>query len=108
MVGLVPYASLDSNNPLSVAIKATPFGLWLSIIMNLGGIAGLTTVGMMVMLSQTRIFYAMANDGLLPKIFARIHRRWITPWIATLICGIFCAFFSGFCPVDILGETTSI
>ncbi|CAF4929704.1 unnamed protein product, partial [Rotaria socialis] len=108
MVGLVPYASLDSNNPLNVAIKATPFGLWLSIIMNLGGIAGLTTVGMMVMLSQTRIFYAMANDGLLPKIFARIHRRWITPWIATLICGIFCAFFSGFCPVDILGETTSI
>ncbi|CAF3310566.1 unnamed protein product [Rotaria socialis] len=108
MVGLVPYASLDSNNPLSVAIKATPFGLWLSIIMNLGGIAGLTTVGMMVMLSQTRIFYAMAHDGLLPKIFARVHRRWITPWIATLICGIFCAFFSGFCPVDILGETTSI
>ena len=66
---------------------ATPYGLWLQIVMTLGGIVSLTTVGMTVMLSQTRIFYAMAHDGLLPQIFARVHRRWITPWIATLISG---------------------
>ncbi|CAF4579062.1 unnamed protein product [Rotaria sp. Silwood2] len=84
MVGLVPYDLLDSDSPLSKAIKATPYGLWLSILMDLGAIAGLTTVALAVLLSQTRIFYAMAHDG------------------------VFCAIFSGICPVDILGETTSI
>ncbi|CAF4513457.1 unnamed protein product [Rotaria sp. Silwood1] len=108
MVGLVPYKLLDSDSPLSVAIKATPYGLWLSILMDLGAIAGLTSVALMLMLSQTRIFYAMAHDGLLPPIFAKIHSNTTTPWISILICGIFCAVFSGICPVDILGETTSI
>ncbi|CAF2974020.1 unnamed protein product [Rotaria sp. Silwood2] len=84
MVGLVPYELLNSDSPLSQAIKATPYGLWLLIVMNLGAIASLTTVALTVMLSETRIFYAMAHDG------------------------IFCAVFSGICPVDILGETTSI
>ncbi|CAF4326077.1 unnamed protein product, partial [Rotaria sordida] len=95
-------------SPLAEAIKATPYGLWLSILMNLGAIAGLTTVTLTLMLSQTRIFYAMANDGLLPKIFARIHHKRATPWLSILIIGLFCAVFSGICPVDILGETTSI
>ncbi|CAF3902786.1 unnamed protein product [Rotaria sordida] len=108
MVGLVPYNLLDSDSPLAEAIKATPYGLWLSIIMNLGAIAGLTTVTLTLMLSQTRIFYAMANDGLLPQIFARIHHKRATPWLSILIIGLFCTIFSGICPVDILGETTSI
>ncbi|CAF4354967.1 unnamed protein product, partial [Rotaria sordida] len=75
MVGLVPYNLLDTDSPLAEAIKATPYGLWLSILMNLGAIAGLTTVILTMMLSQTRIFYTMADDGLLPQIFARIHPR---------------------------------
>ncbi|CAF3979790.1 unnamed protein product [Rotaria sp. Silwood1] len=126
MVGLVPYKLLDSDSPLSEAIKATPYGLWLSILMNLGVIASLATVALTVMLSQTRIFYAMAHDGLLPPIFAKIHSQTTTPWVSILISGeqsflyelkektyihflgTFCAVFSGICPVDILGESTSI
>ncbi|CAF3845479.1 unnamed protein product [Rotaria sordida] len=108
MVGLIPYNLLDTDSPLAEAIKATPYGLWLSILMNLGAIVGLTTVIITVMLSQTRIFYAMANDGLLPQIFARIHPQRATPWLSILIIGLFCAVFSGICPVDILGETASI
>ncbi|CAF3420028.1 unnamed protein product [Rotaria sp. Silwood1] len=108
MVGLVPYKLLDSDSPLSVAIKATPYGLWLSILMDLGAIAGLTTVALNVMLSETRIFYAMAHDGLLPPFFTKIHSQTRTPWVSILISGIFCAVFSGICPVDILGETSSI
>ncbi|CAF3950618.1 unnamed protein product [Rotaria sordida] len=108
MVGLVPYKLLDSDSPLSVAIKATPYGLWLSIIMDLGVIASLTTVALTDMLTQTRIFYAMARDGLLPSFFAEIHKTTTTPWISIIISGIFCAIFSGICPVDILGETSSI
>ncbi|CAF0958497.1 unnamed protein product [Rotaria sordida] len=108
MVGLIPYNLLDTDSPLAEAIKATPYGLWLSILMNLGAIVGLTTVIITVMLSQTRIFYAMANDGLLPQIFARIHPQRATPWLSILIIGLFCAVFSGICPVDIVGETVSI
>ncbi|CAF3385466.1 unnamed protein product [Rotaria sp. Silwood1] len=108
MVGLVPYELLNSESPLADVIKATPYGLWLTILMDLGAIASLTTAALMSMLSQTRIFYAMAHDGLLPPVFAKIHSHTTTPWISILICGIFCAVFSGICPVDILGETTSI
>ncbi|CAF4195847.1 unnamed protein product [Rotaria sp. Silwood2] len=108
MVGFVPYELLNSASPLSVAIKATPYGLWLSIIMNLGAIAGLTTVILTAMLSQTRIYYAMAHDGLLLPIFAKIHPQTTTPWTSILIGGIFCTILPDICPVDILGETASI
>ncbi|CAF3659610.1 unnamed protein product [Adineta steineri] len=108
MVGLIPYYLIDEDNPLTDAIKATPYGLWLLIIMDLGAIAGVTTVVLTILLSQTRIFYAMAHDGLLPPIFARIHSRTKTPWISILISGTVCAVIAGICPVDILGETTSM
>ncbi|CAF3420054.1 unnamed protein product [Rotaria sp. Silwood1] len=126
MVGLVPYELLNSDSPLAGAIKATPYGLWLSILMNLGAIASLATVALIMMLSQTRIFYAMAHDGLLPPFFAKVHKTTKTPWISIIISGsyffytvyrikfistflgIFCAVFSSIFPVDVLGETTSI
>ncbi|CAF0762147.1 unnamed protein product [Adineta steineri] len=108
MVGLVPYYSINEDRPLTDAIKATPYGLWLLIIMDLGAIAGVTTVALTILLSQTRIFYAMAHDGLLPPIFARIHSRTKTPWVSILISGSVCAVIAGICPVDILGETTSM
>ncbi|CAF3413685.1 unnamed protein product [Rotaria sp. Silwood1] len=106
--------------------KATPYGLWLSILINLGAIASLTTVALIGMLSQTWVFYAMAHDGLLPPFFAKIHKTTKTPWISIIISGdysfhtayqikfistflgIFCAVFPGIYSVDILGETTSI
>ncbi len=58
--------------------------------MDLGGLAGLTTVALTMLLSQTRIFYAMAKDGLLPPIFAKIHSHTKTPLISTIISGIYC------------------
>ncbi|CAF4178513.1 unnamed protein product [Rotaria sordida] len=91
MVGLVPYESLQSDAPLSVPIKATPYGLWLSVLMSLGAIAGLTTVSLTIMLAQTRLFFSMAHDGLLPPIFAKIYHQTATPWVSILICGLFCA-----------------
>ncbi|CAF0947864.1 unnamed protein product [Adineta ricciae] len=108
MVGLVPYSLLDSQSPLSVAINTTPYGLWLSIIMDIGAIVSLATVALTMLLAQTRIFYAMAHDRLLPPIFARIYSNTKTPWISILISGTICALISGVCPIDILGETTSI
>ena len=55
--------------------------------MDLGALAGFTSVGIALLLAQTRIFYAMARDGLLPQFFSRIHSSRKTPWVATLICG---------------------
>ncbi len=67
--------------------KGTPHGIWLPIIIDLGAIAGLTSVALVSLLGQSRVFYAMAHDGLLPGIFARIHPRTKTPWVSTIIIG---------------------
>ena len=95
-------------------------------MLDVGAIAALTTVGLTILLAQSRIFYAMAHDGLLPSIFARVHHRTLTPWVSIVICGThlenhissryfltffigsICAFMSGICPIDILGELGGI
>ena len=88
--------------------KGTPHGIWLPIIIDLGAIAGLTSVTLVSLLGQTRIFYAMAHDGLLPSIFAKVHSRTKTPWVSTIIIGIVCSIFAAIFPLGILGEMTSI
>jgi len=108
MVGIVPYRTLDSPNPISEAIKGTPHGIWLPIIIDLGAIAGLTSVALVSLLGQSRIFYSMAHDGLLPGLFAKVHPRTKTPWVSTIIIGIVCAMFAAVFPLGILGEMTSI
>lgn len=65
----------------------TPYGMWLPTIIDLGAIAGLTSVTLVSLLGQSRIFYAMAHDGLLPSFFARIHPKTKTPWLSTIIIG---------------------
>jgi APA family basic amino acid/polyamine antiporter len=75
--------------------NATPYGLWLLILLDLAAIAGLTTVAIAVLLAQSRIFYAMAHDGLLPPIFAKLHSRTKTPWISIIISGKY-----SFCVID--------
>ena len=75
------------ENTKTVFSKGTPHGIWLPIIIDLGAIAGLTSVALVSLLGQSRVFYSMAHDGLLPSIFARIHPRTKTPWISTIIIG---------------------
>ncbi|CAF1442022.1 unnamed protein product [Adineta steineri] len=108
MIGIVPYRTLDSASPISIAIKGTPYGIWLPIIIDLGAIAGLTSVALVSLLGQSRIFYSMAHDGLLPSIFAKVHPRTKTPWVSTIIIGVACASFAAVFPLGILGEMTSI
>lgn len=88
--------------------KGTPHGVWLPIVIDLGAIAGLTSVALVSLLGQSRVFYSMAHDGLLPEIFAKIHPRTKTPWISTIIIGVACAIFAAVFPLGILGEMTSI
>src|SRR5712664_476045 len=84
MTGLVPYTKLDVASPIAVAVQATGLS-WLPPIINIGAICGLSSVILVNMLAQSRIFYSMSRDGLLPPLFARLHPRYRTPHVTTTI-----------------------
>jgi APA family basic amino acid/polyamine antiporter len=81
---------------------------WLRPIIKIGAIAGLSSVILVMMLGQPRIFYTMAKDGLLPPIFNRVHPKFRTPWIAQLLTGGVAMVIAAFLPIGILGELVSI
>jgi APA family basic amino acid/polyamine antiporter len=109
MTGVVHFSALNDPAPIAVAVNATGDGLrWLSPFIKLGAIAGLSSVVLVLLMGQPRIFYSMANDGLLPKRFARLHPKYKTPYITTLITGITAAVVAGIFPIGILGELVSI
>ncbi|NJD11271.1 MAG: amino acid permease [Gemmatimonadetes bacterium] len=107
MTGIVPYAQLNVADPMAVVIDATPL-TWLRPFVKLGAIAGLTSVILVMLLAQPRIFYTMAHDGLLPPLFARVHQRFRTPHITTIMTGLVVATAAGLLPISILGELVSI
>jgi len=109
MTGLVPFMKLDVPHPVFVAIDAAgPALKWLTYFINIGAIAGLSSVVLVMLMGQPRIFFAMARDGLLPPVFGKVHPKFQTPWLATIITGGFAMIFGGLFPIDILGELVSI
>ena len=116
MVGLVPYKEmLGQSAPMVVAIRAAEqaaggSGLLrvMTVLVELGAIAGLSSVMVVLMMAQPRIFYAMANDGLLPPFAKKIHPKFRTPHITSIITGVIVAIASGFTPIGALGELVSI
>ena len=109
MTGLAHYTELDVPHPVFVAIeKAGPALAWLGGIINIGAIAGLASVVLVMLMAQPRIFYSMARDGLLPAVFGKVHPRFKTPYITTIITGIVAAVVAGLFPIGLLGELVSI
>lgn len=109
MTGLVPYQQLDVAEPVYVALDAAgPQLAWLKYLTNIGAIAGLGSVVLVMLMGQPRIFYAMSRDGLLPPVFSRVHPKYQTPWLATIITGCFAAVLAGLFPIGILGHLVSI
>ena len=109
MTGLVPFMKLDVPHPVFVAIDgAGPALKWLTYFINIGAIAGLSSVVLVMLMGQPRIFFAMARDGLLPPVFGKVHPKFQTPWLATIITGGAAMVFGGIFPIDILGELVSI
>ncbi len=108
LTGIAPYDTLNVAHPVSQAVEALPATAWLAPFVNVGAIVGLASVVLVLLLGQSRIFYAMAKDGMIPQTFCDIHPRFRTPWRGSLITGAFCALGAGVLPLDILGELVSI
>lgn len=109
LTGIVPYTELNVSAPIAVAIDRTNQALaWLAPVIKIGALAGLTSVILVLILGQSRIFFTMASDGLLWKPFAKVHRRYKTPHVTTLAAGGFCALIAGLLPIGLLGEMVSI
>ena len=108
LTGMVNYKVMKGDAaPVATAINLTPYP-WLQTLIKLGIISGFTSVILVLLLGQSRIFYSMSRDGLLPKIFSEIHPQWKTPWRSNIIFMIFVSFFSGLFPISKLGHMTSI
>lgn len=107
LTGVVSYTELNVAAPIALAIDHMGLN-WLSPIVKLGAITGLTSVMLVLLMGQSRIFYSMAQDSLLPKVFANIHPVYQTPHLSTLIVGSAVALLAGFMPIDKLGELVSI
>lgn len=107
LTGLVPYKELGVAAPLSLALEKLPYP-WLSLLMNLAVLAGLTSVMLVMLLGQSRVFFSMSCDGLLPKLFSAVHPKFRTPWKSNLLLMIFVGLFSAFAPISVVGQMTSI
>jgi basic amino acid/polyamine antiporter, APA family len=122
MTGVVPYLELASPAPIAVAIDrmsltwANFSAPWtqtgtmnaISLMIKIGAVAGLTSVMLVLCFGQTRIFYTMARDGLLPKVFAQIHSKFRTPWLGTILLGVMIAIAAAFLPISLLGDLVSL
>jgi APA family basic amino acid/polyamine antiporter len=106
---IVPYTELNVPDPVAVAVDAFgPQWAWFASTVKVGAIIGLTSVILVLMYGQTRIFYTMARDGLLPKVFSRVHPKFRTPWINTLAVGLIVALAGGIFDINSLGDMTSV
>ena len=108
LTGLMPYHELNDAAPVALAMESNPGLHWLSIWVIIGALAGLTSVILVMILAQSRILLAMAQDGLLPPALAGVHERFRTPHVATVITGVIAAVMAGLFPLGLLAEMVSI
>ena len=107
LVGIVPYSLLDV--PAPIALATDTMGLkWFSALVKIGAIAGLSSVMLVLLYGQTRIFYTMSRDGLLPRSLATVHPTFRTPWINTIIVGLVAMGAAGFLSLDALSDLSNV
>ncbi len=108
VTGLANYKDLGVAHPVSFAVEQAGSIAWLEPFVNIAAVVGLATVVLVLLYGQSRIFYAMASDGLLPPLFAAVHPKFRTPYRGTLITMVFASLLGGVLPLSILGELVSI
>src|SRR5437588_12565928 len=108
LTGMVPYDKIDINAPVVEAFKSVGM-TWMQYLVAAGAMTGITSVLLVMMLSQPRVMLALARDGLVPNsFFGAVHPKFRTPWKSTILTGLFVASMAGFIPLSILAEMTSI
>jgi basic amino acid/polyamine antiporter, APA family len=105
--GVVPYGQLDVPDPIAVVADMAGLG-WMGRLIKLGAVAGLSSVILVMLLGQSRVFYSMARDGLLPPFVSRVHPRFRTPWLTSIATGIGVAIFAALFTVREAGSLCSI
>lgn len=109
LTGIVSYGLLNVADPIAVGVNAMGEGLfWLRPVIKIAAIAGLSSVILVLLMGQPRIFYSMSKDGLLPPIFSKIHPKYKTPYTSTIITGTIAMILAGILPINLLGELVSI
>ena len=108
LTGMSKYTDLNNAAPVVNALQAAGAPFALRFVVEIAAIAGLSSVILVMLMGQPRIFFSMANDGLLPAFFAKVHPRFKTPYVTTIITGVLSAILGGLMPLSILGEMVSI
>ncbi len=108
LTGIVNYKDLNVAAPLALAVDRMQGEHWVGFLMKLGSLCGLTSVMLVMLLGQSRVFYSMSRDRLLPKLFSEIHSKFHTPWKSNLLLMVFVSLGAAFTPIDRLGNLTSI
>ena len=108
LTGILPYQMLGTAKPVATALEAYPDLLWLKTFVEIGAVAGLSSVILVMTMAQARIFYAMSHDGLIGKMFGRVHPTYRTPHVGTLFVGLVAAFLAGLLPIGVLGDLVSM
>lgn len=107
LTGIVNYKELNDPAAVGLAIDRTPY-IWLRMWVKFAIIAGYTSVILVMLLGQSRVFFSMSRDGLLPKLFSTVHPTRLTPWRSNLLFMVLVSVMSAFIPMSHLGEATSI
>ena len=107
LTALVNYKNLNVPDPLAVGIDATGVH-WGSMLVKIGALGGLSSTMVVMLLGQSRVFFSMSKDGLLPAMYSKVHPKFRTPWISSLTVGLVVAVFASLIPLAKLGEMTSI
>ncbi len=108
LTGMMPYYLLGTPEPVSTALNNYPSLGWLQTLVEMATIAGLSSVILVMLMAQPRIFYSMSRDGLLPKLFGKVHPKYHTPYVGTVIVGVIAATLAGLLPIGILGDIVSM
>jgi APA family basic amino acid/polyamine antiporter len=107
LTGVISYTRLNVSAPIALGMAETGVR-WGEYLVLIGAIMGLSTVMLVMLLGQSRVFFSMSRDGLLPQWAGAVHPRFRTPWISSITVGVFVAVLPAFLPINVLGELTSI